>query len=626
MAGSRTRTRNGRGPDDVSELDKRIIEHLQQDGRRPFTQIAAELGVCEAAVRARTNRLVERGILQIVGVTDPLKLGFQQLAMIGIRCERDRLIDVAEAVRLPGGRLRRHHRRHLRHPHRGRLRGQRGAPQLPVRAPAGDRGRPRHRDLRLPADGQADLSVGDALTGCHLTRSRPRNIRERGGADHDQDRGTCRSSVSSSGGLSRPSRSILLLLVAIAINLLLVAADGSSAVRRRLGDRFEVRTDLAEASTDRPRGRLLLGRDGPPVATYDRVVRVAGWALILTVSAVVALSGLWPDTRPAIFVLMALAGLFLLVIHELLPDEFLGPARPIVEGSRRDHDRHAPDRADRADRRARSSSRSRSSSPGRRSSLRRGSRCVLAIGAGSPTSSAVLIRPPRLPLDVPAAAAIALNLAALLLLAFVPWSSPASSGTRASRRSACRPSTRSRRSSTGRTSSPRSTARSSAAPAAGRGVLHAHDGPRRAQAVNDRFGHFHGDRVLRDVAETIRHRVRRIDTAARYGGDEFVVLLPETDPTGAFVLAEKIRSGVGERVVEADGLDVRASLSIGVVVYPGRRPDGDDLMIAADQAMYALEASGHEPHRRLIGRSAAARRRRSGPAQPTWPTRRGPRR
>jgi Lrp/AsnC family transcriptional regulator, regulator for asnA, asnC and gidA len=89
---------SGRSGDEVSELDKRIIEHLQQDGRRPFTQIAAELGVSEAAVRARTNRLVERGILQVVGVTDPLKLGFQQMAMIGIRCESDRLISVAEQV------------------------------------------------------------------------------------------------------------------------------------------------------------------------------------------------------------------------------------------------------------------------------------------------------------------------------------------------------------------------------------------------------------------------------------------------------------------------------------------------------------------------------------------------
>jgi Lrp/AsnC family transcriptional regulator for asnA, asnC and gidA len=89
---------SGRSGDEVSDLDKRIIEHLQQDGRRPFTQIAAELGVSEAAVRARTNRLVDRGILQVVGVTDPLKLGFQQMAMIGIRCEADRLMSVAARV------------------------------------------------------------------------------------------------------------------------------------------------------------------------------------------------------------------------------------------------------------------------------------------------------------------------------------------------------------------------------------------------------------------------------------------------------------------------------------------------------------------------------------------------
>src|SRR5512134_3025838 len=95
---ARTRVTNSRPGDDVSELDKRIIEHLQADGRRPFTQIAADLGVSEAAVRGRTNRLVERGILQIVGVTDPLKLGFHQMAMIAVRCESDRLLEVAETV------------------------------------------------------------------------------------------------------------------------------------------------------------------------------------------------------------------------------------------------------------------------------------------------------------------------------------------------------------------------------------------------------------------------------------------------------------------------------------------------------------------------------------------------
>ena len=97
MSEGRPRNGNGRGHE-ISDLDKRIIEHLHEDGRWPFTQIAADLGVSEAAVRARTNRLIERGILQVVGVTDPLKLGFQQWAMIGVKVQADRLIEVAEEI------------------------------------------------------------------------------------------------------------------------------------------------------------------------------------------------------------------------------------------------------------------------------------------------------------------------------------------------------------------------------------------------------------------------------------------------------------------------------------------------------------------------------------------------
>ncbi len=87
-----------RSGDDISQLDKQILERLQSDGRRPFTQIASELGVSEAAVRARTNRLIERGVLQIVGVTDPLKLGYDQMAMVGVRCRGDQLVEAAEAI------------------------------------------------------------------------------------------------------------------------------------------------------------------------------------------------------------------------------------------------------------------------------------------------------------------------------------------------------------------------------------------------------------------------------------------------------------------------------------------------------------------------------------------------
>ena len=88
---------SNRRQDELTGLDKKIIEHLQEDGRRPFTQIASALGVSEAAVRARTNRLVERGFLQIVGVADPEKLGFQQ-ALIGVRCEPGKLLSVANGL------------------------------------------------------------------------------------------------------------------------------------------------------------------------------------------------------------------------------------------------------------------------------------------------------------------------------------------------------------------------------------------------------------------------------------------------------------------------------------------------------------------------------------------------
>jgi diguanylate cyclase (GGDEF)-like protein len=116
--------------------------------------------------------------------------------------------------------------------------------------------------------------------------------------------------------------------------------------------------------------------------------------------------------------------------------------------------------------------------------------------------------------------------------------------------------------------------------------------------INDRYGHFHGDLVLRAVANVIRTGLRGVDVPARYGGDEFVALLPETDSSGAFVVAEKIRLGVSEMVVEGGGQQVRTSLSIGVVAYPDDGHTADELMIAADEAMYASKRLGKN---RVVG-------------------------
>ncbi len=112
------------------------------------------------------------------------------------------------------------------------------------------------------------------------------------------------------------------------------------------------------------------------------------------------------------------------------------------------------------------------------------------------------------------------------------------------------------------------------------------------KAINDRLGHFYGDRVLRAVGEVVTIGVRRIDTAARYGGDEYVVLLPETDPTGAFVLAEKIRIGVHEMALDLPEGAPQPSLSIGVVSYPDDGSTADELMISADGAMYRSKRGG----------------------------------
>jgi Lrp/AsnC family transcriptional regulator, regulator for asnA, asnC and gidA len=92
--GSRVRRRPGVTLDPLSRA---IIEQLQQDGRRPYATIGKAVGLSEAAVRQRVQKLLDGGVMQIVAVTDPLTVGFHREAMIGIRCEGD-IEPVAEAL------------------------------------------------------------------------------------------------------------------------------------------------------------------------------------------------------------------------------------------------------------------------------------------------------------------------------------------------------------------------------------------------------------------------------------------------------------------------------------------------------------------------------------------------
>lgn len=81
----------------LDEISKQIIEQLQSDGRRSYASIGKAVGLSEAAVRQRVQRLHEAGIMQVVAVTDPLKLGFRRQAMIGLRCDGD-LQQVADQI------------------------------------------------------------------------------------------------------------------------------------------------------------------------------------------------------------------------------------------------------------------------------------------------------------------------------------------------------------------------------------------------------------------------------------------------------------------------------------------------------------------------------------------------
>lgn len=85
----------------LDDVDKKIVESLQEDGRLPYTKLAAQVGLSEAAVRQRVQRLTESGVVQIVAVTDPMMLGFHRMAMIGVKVEGDLRVAANEIAAIP---------------------------------------------------------------------------------------------------------------------------------------------------------------------------------------------------------------------------------------------------------------------------------------------------------------------------------------------------------------------------------------------------------------------------------------------------------------------------------------------------------------------------------------------
>ena len=354
---------------------------------------------------------------------------------------------------------------------------------------------------------------------------------------------------------------------------------------------------------------------GVPAAAYDRVVRVASWAYLLSTAAVVYATGRWPAAEDPVLLVLAIGGVFILVAHDLLPAAGLGAVRFAVEAAV--------------------------------AVILVSIIISLTDGAASPffyaypliVAGAALVVRPAVTVALAAAALggylaaalvaagglaavpgelgpVAINLTALVLLAYV-----AMVVAREQRRT--------------RDAAVRLSALDALTGLANRGYIIAAlereidratrygrrfcllmadlDG---LKEVNDTYGHRVGDHALAIVAGVIRENVRRIDTPARLGGDEFVVLLPETDREGARVVADKIREGVAAASLGEGGERIPIGVSIGLGEWvPGRSLD--DVMAAADDAMYDVK---RRTRRRPNGRTALEA---VGPGRPAREAERG---
>jgi diguanylate cyclase (GGDEF)-like protein len=389
----------------------------------------------------------------------------------------------------------------------------------------------------------------------------------------------------------------LVIAAALVVNVALLAILCVAAAARELRKlRFASRPRLVPTFGESParEGMGLLewlpetGRANSE-PSYDRVFRIASWAFLLVASGIVAVSGLWGGELSRIVALIAVAGAFVLLIHDILPTGSLRPFRAVAQAV-----------------------------------VALAFAAILVYLTGGYVSpfffafallvgGAALVVPPSAALALAVAAAAAylgvatlasgppttiqivatvVDLTGMFLLTYIAAS--VGREQHRARDAALRMSALD--SLTGLYNRPflfaavaREIARSQRS---GRGfclvMLDLDD----LKEINDRHGHHAGDAVLRAIADTLRTSIRRADVAARYGGDEFVTLLPETDPTGGWVVAEKIRQALRDRGMR--GFDFRPTVSLGVVSYPADGRSADTLLMSADRAMYVAKRGGKD--------------------------------
>ena len=327
--------------------------------------------------------------------------------------------------------------------------------------------------------------------------------------------------------------------------------------------------------------------------TSEAAVRLVSYGFLGAAAVAVAVSGAWPTTTAAIYVLLGVAALSVVVVHDLLPSRILGPGKFVLEGT--------------------------------------GTVAVVTLlvaltgGASSPfvvgyfliAAGAALLVDARTNFLLAASISILYLVTVFLVQAAQPlatldvarlvaglvafWlvsylASVVARAQRTTRDAAVRlslidPLTRLANRAYVMAVLDREIQR---ARRTRRGfcVLAADlDG---LKPINDTFGHPMGDRILRAVGEVIGSRIRGIDTAGRVGGDEFMILLPETEEAGAVILADQLREGVNEIRVDAGTWVVRTSISVGVASFPADGDTANELLEAADAAMYASKRGGRD--------------------------------
>jgi diguanylate cyclase (GGDEF)-like protein len=126
------------------------------------------------------------------------------------------------------------------------------------------------------------------------------------------------------------------------------------------------------------------------------------------------------------------------------------------------------------------------------------------------------------------------------------------------------------------------------------------------KVVNDKFGHQAGNRLLQMLVHCIQAQLRETDVLARYGGDEFVVLLPETSAAGSEIVASRIRQRVEAATLTTRERPITTTVSVGVASYPEHAADLESVMERADQALYASKSGGRNRVTVAPGRAAYA--------------------